>query len=148
MRKTFIALAAAVAAAFALAATTPSEARQGGHQPGSVSGGSGFKGGATHNFSGGRSFKGGSTQNFGGGRSFKGGSTHNFSGSHSFRGSRVAPGGGAHHRGHNHRHYRGGISVLPLYGYSYYDDECGYYWRMYLDTGRKYWKYRYYECVE
>lgn len=120
MRKTFIALAAAVAAAFALAATTPSEARQGGHQPGSVSGGSGFKGGATHNFSGGRSF----------------------------RGSRVAPGGGAHHRGHNHRHYRGGISVLPLYGYSYYDDECGYYWRMYLDTGRKYWKYRYYECVE
>jgi hypothetical protein len=142
MRKAFIAVAAVVAAAFTLASASPIEARQGGHQPGSTAGGGGFKGGGSHSI--------------GGGRSFRGGATHNFSGGRSFSGPRVAPGssvhlrshhqGGHHHRGH--RYYRGGISVLPLYGYSYYDDGCEYYWRMYLDTGRKYWKYRYYECIE
>lgn len=90
------------------------------------------------------------------------GGHHHGGGFKSFGGGGKSFGGGGlkfHGGGYKHYSYRPyyrnrgwgyGVGLLPLYGgYYYYNgDGCGYYWRMWQETGRRYWKIKYYDCID
>jgi len=54
--------------------------------------------------------------------------------------------GNARHAGHNRRHYRFGRG--GIYIYTGEVNTCGHSYRKWQATGSRYWRSRYYECLE
>lgn len=97
----------------------------------------------------------------GGDRNFKPGIVHNnpgnFGVSRHNRGVRLGQnwgGKGDHHRHHRRGFWRGGTFIAL--GYPYYDDYyyggdsygCDYYYDRWQETGSRYWRIRYYQCID
>lgn len=90
----------------------------------------------------------------GGGGGRPGGNWNNGGG---YSGGGIKHGGGGKHHYGNHRPRRFYSYGVPAYyyddsyssyAYSASDDECGYLWRRYLNTGNPKWKRRYYNCID